>query len=138
MAAATTEELTLHLPPSVVEMVRRAATELQESPDQVVAEAILFALEPVRQEALRRLKVQVRRQQSLSEADIRAHLNRGLTNSEQKRLRQLLENNRNEGLSAEQQAEMQHLFDRIEAVATEKAAAIWLLSGKGAEPDAMP
>ena len=138
MAAATEQELILHLPPNVIEMIRRAATERQESPDHIVAEAIQFALQPVRQEALRRLKVQIRRQQSQSEAEIRAHLGRGLARSEQKRLERLLEHNRNEGLTADEQAEMQQLFERIEAVATEKAAAIWLLSGKGAEPDAVP
>jgi len=54
---------------------------------------------------------------------------------EQQRLAQLLERNHTGGLTAEEQAEMEGLFDRIEAIATEKAAAIWLLSGKPAEPD---
>lgn len=41
-----------------------------------------------------------------------------------------LERNRTQSLTADELAEMQALFDRIEAVATEKAAAIWLLSGR--------
>lgn len=138
MAAATNQELTLHLPSGLIEMVQRAARERQETPDQIVAEAIQFVLQPERQEALRRLKVHIRRQQSQSEAEIRGHLGSSLTGPEQKRLKRLLEHNRNEGLTAEKQTEMQQLFERIEAVATEKAAAIWLLSGKGAEPDAVP
>jgi len=128
MAATTTQEFTFHLPQDVSEMLRRAATERHETPDQIVAEALRFSLQPVRQEALRRLKRQLRRQQSQSEQEIRAHLEARLSEAEQRRLSQLLERNRAEGLTAEEQGEMQGLFDRIEAVATEKAAAIWLLS----------
>jgi hypothetical protein len=135
MAAADTQEFTLSLPHDVVEMLRNAAAERGETPDQLVAEALRFSLHPVRQEALQRLKKQLRRQQAQSEAEIRAHLAAGLHSEEEARLSQLLERNRTVGLNAEEQTEMERLFDRIEAVATEKAAAIWLLSGKAPEPD---
>jgi hypothetical protein len=134
MEAATTQELTLHLPRQVVEMIHEAATERHETPDQIVAEALWFSLHPVRQEALRRLKNSIREQQSQSEPEIRAHLESGLDEEEQQQLSKLLERNRTEGLTVEEQVEMQRLFDRIEAVATEKAAAIWLLSGKSSDP----
>jgi hypothetical protein len=130
MATATTQELTLHLPEDLVEMVRRAAQERRETPDAIVAEALRFSLQPVRQEALRRLKRHIEQQQTQPEPEIRAHLQARLTEAEQERLSWLLERNRNEELTAEERAELQTLFDRIEAVATEKAAAIWLLSGK--------
>ena len=138
MATAATQEVTLHLPHTVMEMVRRAASERQESADEIVAEALRFALQPVRQEALGRLKSQVRRQQSQSEPEIRAHLDSRLTEQEQRRLSNLLERNRSEGLTPDEQTEMQRIFDRIEAVATEKAAAIWLLSKKPANPNSIP
>jgi hypothetical protein len=130
MAVATTREFTLHLPEDGIEMLRRAAEERRETPDAIVAEALRFSLQPVRQEALRHLKGQVLQQQAQSEPEIRAHLEARLTDAEQERLSQLLERNRSAELTAEEQAEMEALFDRIEAVATEKAAAIWLLSGR--------
>src|SRR5260370_36837418 len=115
MAAPTTQEFTLHLPEDVIELLRRAARERRETPDAIVAEALRFSLQPVRQEALRRLKGQIQRQQAQSEPEIRAHLEAHLTGAEQKRLSQLLERNRAQQLTAEEQAEMRALFDRIEA-----------------------
>jgi hypothetical protein len=136
MATATTQAFTLQLPEDLIEMVRRAAQERRETPDAIVAEALRFSLQPVRQQALRRLTDHVRRQQAQSEPEIHAHLEARLTNTEQDRLSELLERNRTDGLTMEERAEMQALFDRIEAVATEKAAAIWLLSGRPPVPDA--
>jgi len=130
MAAPTTQEFTLHLPEDVIEMLRRAARERRETPDAIVAEALRFSLQPVRQEALRRLKGHIQQQQAQSEPEMRAHLEAHLTRAEQERLSQLLERNRTQPLTAEERTEMQALFDRIEAVATEKAAAIWLLSDR--------
>jgi predicted transcriptional regulator len=135
MATATTQAITLHLPQDLVERVRQAAQERRETPDEIVAEALRFSLQPVRQEALRRLKHQVDQQGAQPEAQIRTYLEARLTAAEQKRLSWLLERNRDEGLTAEEQAELQGLFDRIEEVATEKAAAMWLLADKG--PDAV-
>ena len=136
MAAPATHEFTLHLPEDVIDLLRRAARERRETPDAIVAEALRFSLQPVRQEALRRLKGPIERQQAQPEPEIRAHLDAHLTGAEQERLSQLLEQNRAQSLTAEEQAEMQALFDRIEAVATEKAAAIWLLSGQPPASDA--
>lgn len=137
MAAVTTQEWTFQLPQEIIEMLRKAAAERKETPDQIVAEALLFSLQPVRQEALRRLNSQIHKQQSQSAIEIQGHLESHLTDSEQKRLSQLLDHNRTKGLNQEEQNEMQQLFDRIEAVATEKAAAIWLLSEKSAEASSM-
>ena len=111
-------------------MVRRAARERRETPDAIVAECLRFSLQPVRQEALRRLKDHIRQQEAQSEPEVRAHLDARLTEAEQERLSQLLERNRTEELTAEERTELQALFERIEGVATEKAAAIWLLSGR--------
>ncbi|HLK56278.1 MAG TPA: hypothetical protein VKU00_06925 [Chthonomonadaceae bacterium] len=111
------------------------ATEARgESPDQIVEEALRFSLQPLRQEALQRLNMQIRKQQNQSGTEIRTYVASHLTTAEQEWLPQLLERNRTEGLTPEQKAEMQQIFDRIEVVATEKAAAIWLLSGKSSEP----
>src|SRR5260370_3656804 len=75
MAAPTTQEFTLHLPEDVIEMLRRAAQERRETPDAIVAEALRFSLQPVRQEALRRLKGHIQQQPGQSEAESRAHPN---------------------------------------------------------------
>jgi len=136
MAAPTTQEFTLYLPEDVIEMLRRAARDRRETPDAIVTEALRFSLQPVRQEALRRLKGQIQQHQAQSEPEIRAHLEARLSGAEQQRLSQILERNRTEELTMEEQTEMQALFDRIEAVATEKAAAIWLLSGRPPASDA--
>jgi hypothetical protein len=139
MAAPTTHEFTFYLPEDVVELLRQAARERRETPDVIVAEALRFSLQPLHQEALRRLKGQVREQQAQSGPEIRAHLEARLTEAEQELLSHLLERNRTQSLNPEEQAEMQALFDRIETVATEKAAAIWLLSGRPPAPvDAGP
>ncbi len=138
MAGATIHELTLHLPQNVIEMLRQAADERQESPDEIVAEAIQFVLDPLRQEALRRLNKQVLRQRSQSESQIREHLDSHLANEVRERLSQLLEQSRTEGLNAEEHAELERLFEQIEANAIEKAAAIHLLSGKVVGPHALP
>ena len=137
MATATTQEVILHLPTDLIDMVRMAARERRETPDVIVAEALRFSLQPLRQEALRLLRSQVRQQQAQPQTEIRAHLRARLTEAEERRLSQLLEQNRTKGLSPEQQAEMQALFDRIEAVATEKAAALWLLSDRSPNPNAV-
>src|SRR3954470_19203282 len=85
MAAPTTQEFTLHLPKDVVELLRRAAQERRETPDAIVAEALRFSLQPVRQEALRRLKGHIQHQEALPEPEIRAHLVASLTGEEQER-----------------------------------------------------
>jgi hypothetical protein len=136
MAAANTQEFTLHLPEDVIDMLRHASRRRRETPGQIVADALRFSLEPVREEALDRLKRRIRKQRSQSEPEVRAHLKASLTEEEEDRLSRLLERNRDEGLSPEEKAEMQGLFDRIESVATDKAAAIWLLSGRTPDSDA--
>src|SRR5258708_23902336 len=118
-------------------MLGHASRKRQETPDQIVAGALRFSLEPVREEALDRLKGRIKQQRSQSEPEIRAYLEAGLTDAEQDRLSLLLERNRNEGLSAEEKTEIQRLFDRIESVATDKAAAIWLISGRTLDADAL-
>jgi hypothetical protein len=67
MTAPTTQEFTLHLPEDVIELLRRAARERRETPDAIVADALRFSLQPVRQAALRRLKDHIQRQQAQSE-----------------------------------------------------------------------
>ena len=126
--ASAAKEFTLHLPVDVIDLLQRASAESNETPDQIVAEALLFSLKPVRRDALRRLKTHIRQQQTQSEPEIRTHLEAHLTPTEQEQLAELLERNRSTKLSAEEKEELQQLFDRIESVATEKAAAIWLLS----------
>src|SRR5438445_9527894 len=79
MAAPTTQEFTLHLPEDVVELLRRVARERRETPDAIVAEALRFSLQPVRREALQRLKGHIQQQQAQSEPEIRAHLDAHLT-----------------------------------------------------------
>lgn len=128
MASVAVQEFTLHLPVDVIDLLQRTSAESNETPDQIVAEALLFSLKPVRREALRRLKTHIQQQQTQSEHEIRRHLETHLTSTEQEQLSELLERNRSTKLSAEEQEELQHLFDRIESVATEKAAAMWLLS----------
>ena len=137
MTTAPPQKLTLHLNHDLIELVQQAATELQETPDQVVADAIWFALQPARREALQNLKRHLRQQQSQTESEIRAHLNAHLTETEQQRLTKLQERSKEQEPTAEDLEERQELFARIEAVATEKAAAMWLLSGNPPQPDAI-
>ena len=135
MPTAASQELTLHLGQELITLVQAAASERQETADQVVADAIRFALQPVRREALRNLKQHIRQQQSETETEVRAHLEARLTDDEQQRLTSLQERSKEQEPTTEDLHERQQLFDRIEAVATEKAAAIWLLSGSAAHPD---
>ena len=137
MTTAAPQKLTLHLNNNLMELVQQAAAELQETPDQVVADAIWFALQPVRREAMQNLKRHLRQQQSETEAEIRAHLGAHLTETEQQRLTNLQQRSKEQEPTAEDLEERQQLFDRIEAVATEKAAALWLLSGNSPQPDAI-
>ena len=99
MAAPTTQEFTVYLPEDVIEMLQRAARERRETPDTIVTEALRFSLQPVRQEALRRLKGQIQQHQAQSEPEIRAHLEARLSGAEQQRLSQILERNRTEELT---------------------------------------
>lgn len=135
MPTVASQEFTLHLGHDLVALVQQAASERQETTDQVVADAIRFALQPVRREALRNLKQHTRQQQSETEPEVRAHLEAHLTDEEQQRLTKLQERSKEQEPIAADLHERQQLFDRIEAVATEKAAAIWLLSGYATHPD---
>ena len=135
MTTAIAQEFTLHLNDDLIKLVRQAATERQETPDQVVADALWFALQPIRREALHNLQQHIRQQQFQPEAEIRAHLDAHLTDSEQQRLTKIQERSKEQQPTAEDLYERQQLFDRIEAIATEKAAAIWLLSGNPVRPD---
>ena len=135
MTTAAPQEFTLHLHDDLIALVQQAASEHQESTDQVVADAIRFALQPVRREALRHLKQHIRRQQSETEPEVRRHLAARLTDEEQQRLTRLQERSKEQEPTADDIRERQQLFDRIEAVATEKAAAIWILSQSATRPD---
>lgn len=135
MATAERSQLTIELPPDLIEMLWTAATERRETPNQIVVEALRFSLQPVRQQALQRLNEPIRRQQPQPEREVRAHLDAHLNDTEQELLSQLLERNRAGDLSEEERADLATLFARIEAVATEKAAAIWLLSTQVPETD---
>ena len=137
MTAVTMQEYTLHLPQDVVEMLQRAASLRHETPDEIVAEALRLSLQPLRKKALQNLKAQVLRQSVQGDAQRREHINVQLTAEEQLRLSALLTQNREEGLTDVEQTELQMLYDRIESVATEKAAAIYLLSGKNADSGAI-
>src|SRR5258708_13720833 len=107
MAAATTHEYTLHLPQDVIDMLRQASSNRHETPDQIVEDALRFSLEPVREEALDRLKSRIRKQRSQSDPEIRDFLEAGLTQEEEDRLSLLLEHNRNAVLSPEHKPKMQ-------------------------------
>jgi hypothetical protein len=135
MTTATTQEITLRLPLDVVSMLEQAVREQNATPDQIVAEALRVALHPVREEALQNLKSHIQRQSAESEAEVRQHLEARLGADEQDRLTQLLDRNRNDGLTTDERAELQVLFDQIEAIATEKAAAIWRLFDRRTQPD---
>ena len=87
----------------------------------------------IRREAFQNLAKCVRQLQSQTQAELRAHLNVRLTDEEQQRLTRLKERCKEREPTAEDLEERQELFDRIEAVATEAAAVMWLLSGKTLE-----
>ena len=90
--------------------------------------ALRFSLQPVRQEALRRLKGHIEQQQAQSEPEIRAHLEAQLTQAEQERLSQLLERNRNQSLTAEEQSEYEIYVNFGTFIALLKSKARLLLS----------
>lgn len=83
----------------------------------------------LRQQALQSLEKHIRQQQSQTQAEIRAHLDAHLTEEEQERLTRMQERSKEQEPTPEDLEERQEFFARIEAVATEKAAAIWLLLG---------
>lgn len=130
MTTVTTQEYTCHLPLDVVAMLQRAVTLRQLPPDALIAEALRFTLQPLRQEALQRLQHQIQTQQTQSVAARQRHVTAHLPDQAQQRLAYLLERNRAEEITAQEREELQQLFDQIEAVAVEKAAALWLLGGR--------
>ena len=87
----------------------------------------------IRREAFQNLAKYVRQLQNQTQAELLAHLNVRLTDEEQQRLTRLQERCKEREPTAEDLEERQELFDRIEAVATEAAAVMWLLSGKTLE-----
>ncbi len=121
------QDFVIRLPQDVIEMVERTAQERHQSVEEVVAEELRFSLQPLEKTALQNLRTQVKRQQNRTKSELLLQTKRGMKTSQKKRLADLLEKNREVGLSGSEPDELQSLFDQVEAVATEKAAAISLL-----------
>ena len=126
--ATAMRELTLRLPEEIAELITQTATARSQSPDEVVAEALKVSLQPLAQQATLQLNREITRLQNKTTKELESLLDVGLPDKEQERLSELLQFNRERELSPEEQAELKEFRSKIEAVATRKAATIWLLS----------
>ncbi len=124
----TTQQASFQLPVDIVEALNHFARERHESPDRLVAEALRVALNPLQQQAMQRLNAQVSQQSGQDLKELYQHRNARLPYAVEGRLAELLELKRERDLSESEQFEIQGIFDRIEEVATERAAAIELLN----------
>lgn len=130
----TVEVASFQLPTEIVEAVNHFARERRETPDQIVAEALRIALHPLRQEALKRLNAEVVRQRKRAPSSINRSRNARLDSAAEARLADLLDINRERDLSESERIELEGLFDEIEKIATERAAAIHLRGNQGEIP----
>lgn len=130
MNTMSSTQLVLHLPEDVIESLKRTANLRHKTLDEIATEALRLSLQPIRQEAMQRLEDQVKQQNSLPAIQQRAMLNARLSSEEQERLTNLLDSNRERNLTDAEQSQLDILYERIEAVATQKAAALLLLSEK--------
>jgi hypothetical protein len=128
LMATAMRELTVRLPEEIAEMITQTATSRSQSPDEVVAEALRVSLQPLAQQATQQLNREIERLQNKTTKELESLLDVGLPDKEQERLSELLQFNRERELSPEEQAELKEFRRKIEAVATRKAATIWLLS----------
>lgn len=135
MTTIPTTQVVLHLPQDVIEYLTRTAKQRHKTLDEIATEALRISLQPIRQEAIQRLEEQQKHQRALSDTQQYAMLDAHLTSEEQERLAHLLDTNRERHLNDEEQAQLTMLYDRIEAVATQKAAAILLLSERCTSTD---
>jgi hypothetical protein len=126
--ATAIRELTFRLPEEIAELITQTATSRSQSPDEVVAEALKVSLQPLAQQATQQLNREIESLQDKTTKELEALLNSGLPNKEQARLSELLQFNRERELSPEELAKLKEFRSKIEAIATRKAATIWLLS----------
>jgi len=131
----TTQVASFELPIDLVEALNEFAIEQHASPDKLVADALRLSLSPFRREAIRRLNAEIAKQAEEKPDCLEKHRAVWLPAPEQERLDDLLEANRKRVLTEGEQHELQRLYDRIEAIATEKAAAIHLQNMKAHAPD---
>lgn len=126
MSVNTIQELTLRLPADLVTRLQQTATRRHQPVEQIVAEILGNSLPPLHHSVAPRMRQQIAHLARLSESELRASANAQLPEPEQARLSELLERNREEVLTTEEGEEIERLLDRVEEVATEKAAATWL------------
>ena len=127
MAANTLQEITLRLPADVYARLLHTAAFRQQSPEYLAVETLDITLPDAAAQADMQLDREIARLRSLSEEQLQASTQAHLPAKDQQRLADLMEKNIEGELTKAEQAETERLLDKIEAIATERAAALWLL-----------
>ena len=125
----STHEITLRLSQALIERLESAAESQHLPVAQVVSEALDITLPPakIRVQAEQRLQAAIENLSRQTAAQWQAHTKVEMTKEEKRQAARLLSASKTRELSAEETAAMQALLERNEAVATERAAALWLL-----------
>jgi hypothetical protein len=135
MGSPATHTLTVEISERTFEKIQALARRRQKPADWVVGEILDLSLSsgvPNQEAEWRKV---VHAHQGDSPAALRELLRTSLTASEQARMEKLLESNRSGGLTDEESVELDRLQDRMMDVASERAAAIYLLQRHSAAPE---
>lgn len=127
MAVSALEKLTLHLPADLYARLRHTAAFRQQSLEAVASEVLDLTLPDAATQADMQLDREIERLRALGKEQIQASTKAQMSSADKLRLSELMEKNKEGKLTKEEEAEIEVLFDHIEAVATERAAALWLL-----------
>lgn len=126
-ASSNAQEITLRLPSASIARLNAAVDLQHASPDSVVAELIENHLPPLKEGGETEFDQRIQEFSMMGEEQLRKCTEAKLTQPEQTRLSQLTAKNKQAALSEQEVQERETLLDRVEAVATTRAAAMWLL-----------
>ncbi len=126
-ASSDAQEITLRLPSASIARLNAAVDSQHASPDSVVTELIDNHLPLLKREGETEFDRRVQEFSMLSEEQLQKHIEAKLTQPEQTRLSQLTAKNKQAALSEQEVQERETLLNRVEAVETMRAAAMWLL-----------
>ena len=127
MATQSTQEITLHLPFVLFERLAQTAAVRHQPVEHVITETLELSLPSPVAQAEEEMNRQVQLLINESEVELRARAVAHLPPEVQSRMSKLLMQNREGGLSTEENGEVERLLDLMEVVAAERVAALWLL-----------
>jgi hypothetical protein len=123
--AEAIREMTVRVSDNMAKRIDREAKRLRQSPAEVASRMLDRIAEVETLDAEN--EVLLSRMSILSTEELRNRRDAGLTESEQDRLADLLQLNREERLSAQDEAELEDFLDRVRDLSVERAAALLLL-----------